>query len=279
MNAKRRKEILSDPEEVAKRMNGTIGQRMSLLRMVLEELEMEPEMLPESASGELNPTYIGLNIVAEMLDRQRKVDHREYWLMKDYLSGLGMEIAHLHTGEGDVSSRRVSIERKEDDLLSSLFDNRRLRQLGAMREEAEFSFVVITKSWSEVKKDAAERGVSDRTLLGYIASMCAVGYPPLFIEDRYDASLLMTRIVDKIEDDVPRLFVARPSSPKAVEYRNAIVEALPKVGAKTRRRLTAVFPSISDLCNATIEELMEVEGVGKATAERIHEILHTRPNR
>ena len=186
MNAKRRKEILSDPEEVAKRMNGTIGQRMSLLRMVLEDLEMEPEMLPESASGELNPTYIGLNIVAEMLDRQRKVDHREYWLMKDYLSGLGMEIAHLHTGEGDVSSRRVSIERKEDDLLSSLFDNRRLRQLGAMREEAEFSFVVITKSWSEVKKDAAERGVSDRTLLGYIASMCAVGYPPLFIEDRYD---------------------------------------------------------------------------------------------
>lgn len=272
MNPKRRQEILNDPNEIAKRMTGTIGQRLGLIRILCEEAGIEVDKVAVGFDRGIDEAV--QSVIREILSRQMKVDHREMWVMREYLSGLGMEVAHLHTGQGDVASNRVSIERKEDDLLTSLFDNRRLRQLGAMREEAEFSFVVITKSWAEVKQDAAERGLSTRTLLGYIASLCATGYPPLFIDDRYDASLLMKRIVDKIEDDQPRLFVARPSSPKATEYRNAIVEALPKVGAKTRRRLMAEFPSIASLCSATVEDLKAVEGIGQATAERIHEILH-----
>ena len=48
-------------------------------------------------------------------------------------------------------------------------------------------------------------------LLGYIASLCAVGYPPIFMPDKYDASDLIERI-DKSEDDNHGLFVARPTS-------------------------------------------------------------------
>ena len=216
---------------------------------------------------------IGRMILTEMMSRHKRVDHREHWAMISYLSDLGFEIVQLPTGQGDITSKRVSIERKEDDLLPSLFDDRRLRQLGAMREEAEFSYLIVTKSYEDVKAGARERGISDKILLGFIASLCATGYPPLFIADRHDASNLIHRIVEKIEDDRPRLYVARPKSPEVIEYRNVIIEALPKIGSKTRRKITQVFPSIHDLSQASIEDLSQIEGVGEKTAQRIYEIM------
>ena len=216
---------------------------------------------------------LGKRILTDLISRHKRVDHREHWAMISYLSDLGFEIVQLPTGEGDIASNRVKIERKEDDLLPSLFDDRRLRQLGAMREEAEFSYLVVTKSYREIRDGARERGIPDKILLGFVASLCAIGYPPIFIGDRYDASNLIHRIVEKIEDDRPRLYVPRPKSPDPIEYRNAMIESLPKIGSKIRRRITNLFPSIQDLAQASIEDLMEIEGVGETTAKRIHEIM------
>jgi excinuclease ABC subunit C len=80
--------------------------------------------------------------------------------------------------------------------------------------------------------------------------------------------------MDKIADDTSRLYVPRPRSPKASEYRNAIIESFPKVGIKTRRKIVEAFPSMAVLCMATVEDLTAIEGIGQKTAERIHEILH-----
>ena len=277
---KRKTDFLKSDDEINDRLDGNLSQRLGLLRAIMAELGFEwSDIGLNTLSGKnlvsrAGAEQIGTAIVGELLARQRKVDHREHWLIRSYLAELGFEISHLHTGQGDVASRKVSIERKEDDLLPSLFDGRRLRQLGAMREEAEFSFVIITKSWEDIKRDAAEKNMSTRTLLGYIASLCAVGYPPIFMPDHYDAANLMHRIVEKIEDDVPRLYVPRPKSPKPKEYRDALVEALPKVGFKTRKKLIEKFGSLSGLCNASIEELKEIEGIGSATAEKIYAVLH-----
>ena len=142
-----------------------------------------------------------------------------------------------------------------------------------MREEAEFSYLIVTKSYGDIKAGARERGISESVLLGFIASLCATGYPPIFMGDRHDASNLVHRIVEKIEDDRPRLYVARPRSPDPIEYRNAMIEALPKIGSKIRRKIVQVFPSIHDLSQATIEDLIQIEGIGEKTAKLIHEIM------
>jgi ERCC4-type nuclease len=184
-------------------------------------------------------------------------------------------VAHLNTGDGDMkTSGGISVERKEDDFMDSLFDDRWLRQLGAMREEAEWSYLIVTKSYGAIKNEVSERGVSEQVLTGFIAALCAVGYPPVFIDDRWDAAVITRKIMDKIEDDTTRLYVPRPRSPKASEYRNALIEALPKVGIKTRRRIVETFPSMAALCGASVDDLTAIEGIGKKTAERIHEILH-----
>ena len=253
--------VTNDPEAIEHVIErGSLGQKLSLYRAMKAEDHCRTEC-------------VGLSILDEMMGRHKRVDHREHHTMVSYMAELGFEVVHLNTGDGDFSSRRVSIERKEDDLLDSLFDDRRLRQLGAMREEAEFSYLIVTKGYEYVKAEAESRGVSERVVTGFVASLCAVGYPPLFIPDRFDASQIIHRIVEKVEDDVPRVYVPRPPRPAGIEYRNAIIESFPKVGAKTRRRLTNAFPSLHALCEATIEELMEVEGVGPSTAQRIYEII------
>jgi ERCC4-type nuclease len=277
-----KRNLLDTEMTIKEKAGGPIGQRFSLLRAILKELGAWDEVFPMRADL-FTPEYVktpeaaqqvALDIIGEMLHRQKRVDHREHIKMLDLLSDLGFEVVHLNTGEGDVASRRVSIERKEDDLISSLFDDRRLRQLGAMREEAEFSFLIVTKSFEQVRRDAQKRGLSVRTLIGYVASLCAVGYPPLFIANKKEAATLMSRIVNKIEDDVPRIYVPRPKAPHASEYRDAIIQALPGIGLKTRRLLVEEFKTLAGLCTASPEDIAGVNGIGQATAERVFEILH-----
>ncbi len=217
---------------------------------------------------------LGEMILNEMVGRHRRVDHREHWTMCAYLGDLGFEVVHLDTGEGDVTSRKVSIERKEDDLVPSLFDDRRLRQLSAMRETAEYSYLIVTKSYTEIKKGLQERQVSDKIFTSFIASLAAVGYPPIFIDDRYDAAQVMHQIIGKIEDDNHRLYVPRPKGANPTDFRNAMVEALPKVGFKTRRKLVAEFPSIAKLVAASIDDIQATEGIGQKTAGKLWPVLH-----
>lgn len=276
----RKKDLLADDDEVQRRLtSGNRAERLSLIRIWLESEGLTPADIEPDIEGEMNAERIqelAVALLVDDLNKLKRIDHREHWLMRQYLAELGFEIVHLNTGSGDVASRKVSIERKEDDLLPSLFDQRRLRQLSAMREEAEHSFLVITKDWEDIKVEAGKKGMSIRTLLGYIASLCAVGYPPVFMPDKYDASDLIERIVDKIEDDNHRLFVARPSKAKPQAYRDALIEGLPKVGASTRRKLVAKFKTLADLTQASVEDLMEVDGVGKVLAERIHSVFHAK---
>lgn len=265
-------EILDDPLAFAEAASsGGLGRKLALLRL-LSGGNVEVGEIPDSIEERCE--WLGRAIINEMLDRQQKVDHREHWVIAEYLNNLGFEIVHLNTGSGDISTRSVSVERKEDDFLPSLFDDRRLRQLGAMREEAEFSYLVVTKSYEDIKMDVMSRDVNERILLGYIASLCAVGYPPLFIPDKHDAAELIKRLVDKIEDDDPRVYVPRPKGAKPSDYRNAMIESLPKIGTKTRRRIVEAFPNFASLANASVEEIMAIDGIGKKTAEKIHRILH-----
>ena len=267
--------LVQDPDALEEFIEqASLGQTLGLLRYVTGEKPPWVEAA-ESVIGVDDALARRLKdkVSEEMLGRHRVVDHREHYTMLSYLGDLGFEVVHLPTGRGDVASTRVSIERKEDDLIPSLFDDRRLRQLGAMREEAEFSYLIVTKSYGQIKAGLRKRKLSERTFVSFIASLCAVGYPPVFIDDRYDASLLMAKIVDKIEDDRPRIYVPRPKAPSANEYRNAIIEGLPNIGPKTRRKITKRFSTIKELCDATPEEIATIEGIGKTTAEKIVEVL------
>ena len=84
----------------------------------------------------------------------------------------------------------------------------------------------------------------------------------------------MGKIISKIEDDKHRLYIPRPRGAKPSDYRNALIEALPKVGLKTRRKLVERFGSVANLSQASVDELASIEGIGKVTAQRIFDSLN-----
>ena len=275
-------EVISDPQLLADEMaKGKLGRTMSILRGLLQLegidfQEMRQELTQPPIEDRLRVAqYLSEEAISELIRRRLRVDHREFWVMLDYIAEAGFEICHLNTGEGDYASDKVSIERKDGDWWSSLFgDGRVMKQLSTMREDAEYSFLVVSRSWSQLKRELVARGVAVEVMVGFVASLAVIGYPPIFCDDNHDAALLIERIVNKVEDDHARVFVERPKKATPAEYRNAIIEAFPKVGVKLRRRLTARWPTLRDLATATVDELESIEGIGSKTAERIFAILN-----
>ena len=52
-----------------------------------------------------------------------------------------------------------------------------------------------------------------------------------------------------------------------------LIEGLPGVGVKRARQLLAHFGNVRAVIQASIEELQEVDGIGKQIAQTIYEIL------
>ena len=52
-----------------------------------------------------------------------------------------------------------------------------------------------------------------------------------------------------------------------------MLQGLPNVGPKLANRFLKHFKSVSKVLNASVQELINVEGVGEVTAEKIREVL------
>jgi len=55
-----------------------------------------------------------------------------------------------------------------------------------------------------------------------------------------------------------------------------IVQGLPNVSATLAQRLLERFGSVKGIADADVEELMQVDGIGKVIAEGIHMVLRRR---
>jgi len=238
------------------------------------------ELIPEEGKVELDTENLGqvrktfLEAVGRVwIDLDPKVDHREHKKMIALMNEWGFITSTMPTGGGDYKTIEVAIERKEDDLFSSIYGGRLFKQLKRMREENRMSFLVITKSFGNCLLATRRSGLSDHVFHGFIASMCVSGYPPLFVERKKDMAAIMASIARKSHDDKSRFHLPIPPKATLDDYRNAIYEALPRVGDKLRRRLRKSLPTPADLCAATKEDLMKIDGVGEAVAEGILEVL------
>ena len=258
-------DVLTTPSKFSEFLySAKLGEVLSLLRKMIDNEHPDDSQYDACKS----------RIVEMMLERELKADHREYWLMLDYIQEVGFEVTHLNTGDGDYSSKKVAIERKASDLVGSVWDERLYSQLSMMTELSDYSFVIITRDYKKLKRDLSKRGVNQQVLLGFIASMCAMGYPPVFIPDEYDAAALIGKIIHKIEDDQNRLYSPRPKKPTPEAYRNAIMESLPGIGYVLRKRMLKLFPTIEALCSASASDIQKVDGIGAKMAERIFSALH-----
>jgi Fanconi anemia group M protein len=110
---------------------------------------------------------------------------------------------------------------------------------------------------------------------GALISAQAIWYVPVIYsrskEDTRDIFMMIGRQDETYMDVVPLRGGYRPKRLKSKQL--FILQGLPQVGPMLARRLLERFSSVSKVINASIDELTEVEGIGKVSAERIREIL------
>jgi len=78
----------------------------------------------------------------------------------------------------------------------------------------------------------------------------------------------------EIEERKPYPLRVKQKAETPQEYALMVVEGLPGVSAVRARALLRHFRTLRSLFNASVEKLMEVEGVGRKTAEKIYEVVN-----
>ncbi len=183
--------------------------------------------------------------------------------------GLDIEIKALPVGDYAISDR-VCIERKTmGDFESSLIDGRLFDQIHRLKEHYEFPILIIEGDGEFRLKSAVINGTITYIYIEY-------GIVCIATESSKETAELMASLAKHEQADKQR-----EPSPKGgarayndTQFQELIVGNLPGVGAKIARSLLAHFGSIRNIANASSEELMSVDKIGKKKAELIAKILN-----
>ena len=169
-----------------------------------------------------------------------------------------------------VLSDRVAVERKTfRDFTESMKDGRIFDQLYRLKSTYEVPILIL-----EGRRPPANFRLE--SFYGAIASVVAdFGVTVLMAVDARHVAEILVAISKREcqEGRVPKIRFYKPTMTKEERMRY-IVEGLPEVSAVLARRLLDHFGSVHAIFNATVEELMQVRGIGKEKAERIYAAIH-----
>lgn len=190
----------------------------------------------------------------------------------DALKERGSEISFktLHVGDY-VASDRICVERKTvSDFESSVMNGRLFEQLERLREHYDFPILILEGDGEGFK-------LKKNVINGTIASIYVDYSIPVMISDGpSDTAELIFDIAKREQGGKVR----EPSLKGAAhaytseQFKEYVIGNLPGVGPKLSRSLLKHFGTVKQIANASIEQLMDVEKIGKKKAGHIHEIMN-----
>lgn len=203
-------------------------------------------------------------------------DHREFnSAVVRELSKLGVVVKPETLETGDyILSDRIAVERKEaDDFASSMMDGRLFSQARALRDAYTSPLMIV-----EGEGLLTARRLSPDAVYGALASLATDFHMGvLTTRDAAETARVLCAIARREQVDEKRTVALRGGKGPMNEDERLryMVEGLPRVSAVLARRLLDRFGTVRELVNASVEELMEVEGVGSVIAQDIHRIVRT----
>ncbi len=246
-----------------------------------------PLTLPRGLSGEV---LGGVAILASKLLKPVDivVDSREAAKASDIVEEIkrkGVEVAVAELEAGDYyllakePSKAVLVERKTvTDFANSIRDNRIWSQVKRLREAADVDGVrpvILLEGWlGVIEKRTKWNIVAVLRVLDTIA--VEMGVPIIPVHNRKAAAAWLAAKARSLgatsEKRVARLRVEKkpPTINERILY---VAEGL--AGPVIARRLLEKFGTLRRIANASIQELMGVEGVGEKRAKEIYAIFNT----
>ncbi len=201
------------------------------------------------------------------------VDNRERNLeIAGGLAARGVDVRVTQLPVGDyILSDRMCIERKTvRDFESSLIDSRLFEQAG--RLNSGFSKPVIL-----IEGDQAEFSLKRNVITGTILRLYSeYNLQILFSGNPDETAYMLTNLAEKEQSDngrEPRL-AGRKKAYSLYQWQLLILESIPGVGPKLASGLILHFKTLRNIATSSVEELMEVNKIGRKKAARVYEILN-----
>lgn len=200
------------------------------------------------------------------------VDSREILSgIPDFLSlKADVEVKQLPVGDY-ILSHRVAVERKRaEDFLDSLVKKRIFEQITRLRDAYEKPILIIEN------EGLFSRNIDSRAVYGAIACILTdYDVSVIRTRDAEETASLIYAIATREQFKKKREVCLRGKKPgmSLHEWQRYIVEGLPNVSAVLAKRLLNHFGNVRGVMNASIQELQEVEGIGKKKAELINEVV------
>ncbi|WP_416838174.1 DEAD/DEAH box helicase [Haloferax sp. DFSO52] len=173
-----------------------------------------------------------------------------------------------------ILSDRVAVERKSvSDFLDTLTGGDRsiFEQVADLTRHYARPLLII-----EGRGLYEERNIHPGAIRGAISSVAVdFGVSVLFTEDEDDTAEMLATIATREQTDRERsVSVHGGKSAKTLdEQQEYVVSAIADIGPVTARTLLEAFGSVEAVMTANEDDLQEVRGVGKVTAERIREVV------
>jgi len=201
------------------------------------------------------------------------VDYREKASgIIDLLSCEDIQVEVRKVPYGDyVINDAITMERKTaKDFLISLIEGRLFTQVSNLKRHCIHPLVLVEGNPFKTGLEFDEAAIK-----GALISIQAIWYIPIIYsrteEETKDIILMIGKQEETCMDVVPLRGGYRPKRLKSRQL--FILQGLPKIGPTVAKRLLEHFRSVSKAINATVEDLLQVEGIGRITAEKIREVL------
>jgi len=181
-----------------------------------------------------------------------------------------LEVKQIPVGDY-ILSERVAVERKRaEDFLDSLIRKKIFEQVTRLRNAYEKPVLVIED------EGLFSRNIDRRAIYGAIASLLTdYDISVIRTRDAEETSFILYAIAAREQFKKKREIALRGKKPNMSlkERQQFLVEGLPDVSSILAKRLLFHFRTVRNVMMAGMEELMEVEGIGKKKAMKITEVM------
>jgi len=209
------------------------------------------------------------------------IDDREPKRIEEILRKIKAPVYRKRLEVGDYliahKGVEVPVERKDaNDYLSSIADGRLFAQTHQLSSRYEIAFVCVIGNidyairMREFRKEAVIGSIISIALRRNFGRVI-----PLFFKNEVEFCYALKSINRMVESGNLK---TRPRIIKkgCIDDQIAMLTAIPGIGEEKARRLLEKFGSIQRIVNASVFELMRVEGIGEKQAKIIYDFVRGR---
>jgi Fanconi anemia group M protein len=196
------------------------------------------------------------------------VDYREEKIA-NLLEKMGCKIVRMNLPIGDFVVNDVGIERKSfEDFISSIIDGRIFEQANSL-SSAFKKPIIIVEGFGVVERIHEN---SFYATLAYIVSKSNVTIFRTKNEEE-TAKLIYWIARKEFENSGNVGYKIKEKKVSVQNIQERILAAFPGISTVLSKRILKKFGSLKKFFNASEKELMEVDGIGEKTAQRIRKII------